>query len=401
MKPLAGVFMTDYEKPILNKNKKPLTILETAAHHCIRCRKKAKDLSKLGYTLHGMGDMMSYGTEEYDTYTTWKNEKQFKNAIRMYVNQGVDIIEWNNEPDHPVQWIREVLADMNAESRVKLIVDCHDLDSIRKDIIPIPERIMFNSADGIIYVSQPIQKITNALHLISKPNIVLYSYCNKGIVEYDEEKISERKGLVYQGGANPPQDYELNRQFSYRSLYGIMKKLVEMGNETHMYCGNLSAFDTYHGTGAFLQPPTEYNKMMSGLVNYKYGILIFNNEDGAKNQVNYTMSNKQYEYNQAGLPLLSCWCPEMMKYVAKHKIGFTFNHIEEIGNCQQLESKYMEVMENIKLKRKELVMENFIWKLENLYAEVLGLKKKAIPEKIKKLSLFEYDEENMSHLLTN
>ena len=322
--------MIDYNKP-LTKDGKPLNILFAAAHWCIRNYKEALSLRKLGYTVHGLGEVLSYGTDTLETYSTWKKETQFKNAIKMYVDYGIDIIHYGNEPDHPVKWIREVLKDMNRED-VKIVVDCHDLDSIRKKTIPIPERELFNNADGIIYVSIPIQEITNKLHTVTKPNTVLYSYCNEGMITYNEEDIPKRKGLVYEGGANPPTDTMLNRDYSYRSLYGIMKKLVEMGNEVHMFCGNLGAFDTYQGTGAVLYPPTPYDKMMEGLVNFKYGIVVFNNEDGTKDQVNYTLTNKEHEYLQAGLPCIACWCPETMKHVNKHNIGFTFSHIEEISN---------------------------------------------------------------------
>jgi len=380
----------DYNKPILNKNGEPLKLLESAAHHCIRCIKKTTALSKLGYMIYGMGDKDTYGAELYESYFVWHNERQFKDNVRICVNLGVDAITWDNEPDHPVRWIREVLRDMNVEDRVKLIVDLHDLDSIRRGFIPKDEREMFNYADALIYVSLPIQKMTNELHKITIPNTVIYSYCNKGIVEYDEGKVKERSGLVYEGGANPPTDDELNMIFSYRSLYNIIKRLVNMGNETHMYCGNVSAFETYQNTGAILHPPTMYDKMMNELVQYKYGVLIFNNEDGKKDQVNYTLTNKEEEYLQAGVPSLACWCPESMKHVKKHGIGFTFEHIDEVRDCSQLESMYLETMDNIKIKRNELVMENFIWRLENLYAEVLDVEKKDLPDEIRKLSEFEY-----------
>ncbi len=74
----------------------------------------------------------------------------------------------------------------------------------------------------------------------------------------------------------------------------------------------------------------------------------------------------------------------------KHNIGFTFSHINEIGNTKQLDDKYNEVMHNIAIKRKELVMGNFICKLENMYASILGLEEKGIPDNIKQLHQFEY-----------
>lgn len=382
--------MKDYEKPLVDKNGNPLKLLEAASHHCIRCVKKARALQQVGYEVHGMGHKVAFGTNIYDTYQVWQNEAQFKNSIRFYINAGITGITYNNEPDKPALWIREVINEMGVQDKVKLITDLHDLDSIRKNIIPIDEREMFNSSDGFIYVSLPIQEITNKLHQVAKPNIVLYSYCNRGVAVFNEEDIPKRKGVVYEGGANPPNDERLNKEFSYRDIHNIIKKIVEMGNELHMYCGNFTAYQTYHGTGAVLYPPTDYRQMMDELVRYKYGLIVFNNKDGKQNQVNYTLTNKESEYLHAGLPSLVCWSPETEKHVRKHGTGFVFSDIEEIGNCSQLESLYFDVMQNIKVKREQLCMENYIVLVENLYAELLGLEKKGIPDNIKKLHDFEF-----------
>jgi len=385
----------DFDKPLTNKNGKPLTILMAGCHWCIRVHKRAKALRKVGYTTIGLGEMNSYGTNELDMFALFKGEKQFKNSLRTFISQGIDIIDYSNEPDFPVIWARNVVTDMG--SNVPIIADLHDLDSIRRQFIPLDEQKMFNAADGLIYASQPIQKITNELHKVNIPNVVIYSYCSSNKqYDYDRNDIFKRRGLVYEGGANPPDDEELSEMYAYRNLYGIIKKLVEMGNETAMYCGNLSAFDTYHGTGAVLFPPTHYDEMMKALKQYKYGLCIWNNQSGKNQQVDLTLSNKMMEYAQAGLPSLACWCKETEKYINKHNIGFTFTNLEEIGNCTQLESKYLEIMDNLDKKRKELVMENFICRVENLYAKVLDLPvRKSMPEDIKKLHVFEYGEEDI------
>ncbi len=392
--------MKDYEKPLL-RNDRPLRILQAGAHHCIRCIKKARALQKAGYELHGMGEMLAHGTGFYDTYSIWQTQRQFQKTLKRYIEGGIDIIEWNNEPDHPVTWIRQILDDMGKSDEVKVVTDLHDLDSIRKDIIPIPERQMFNDSDAFIYAAVPIQEQINILHQVTKPNIVMYSYCNEGVVEYEPEKMNERKGCVYEGGANPPDDKAVNAQFAYRYLYDIFKRIVEMGNELSMYCGNLGAFQTHQNIGAVVYPPTPYDKLMEELIKYKYGIIVFNNEDGLKNQVNYTLTNKAHEYLQAGVPSVCCWVPETQKYTQKHGIGFNFEHLDHVGNLEENISpeSYLEVWETIQTKRRELVMENFVWRLENLYAGLLGLEKKGIPEEIKQLNTFEFGEEDTISLL--
>ena len=287
-------------------------------------------------------------------------------------------------------WIREVINEMHKEKDVKLVCDLHDLDSVRRKFIPIPERELFNASDAVVYVSLPIQESSNKLHKYTKPNIALFHYCNEGIIDYDPNLINERKGLVYQGGANPPNDKKQNQMFQYRNLHPIMKRIVEMGNEVHMFCGNITAYDTYQDTGAILYPPTQYDEMMEKLTHYKYGLAIFNNPNYTEDQVNLTLTNKMFEYLMCGLPTIASWCPETEKYIEKWNIGFTFKHINDIGNTAQLSAKYQEVMDNIAKLRKELVMERFIWKLENLYAEVLGVEKKQVPDDILELSKKEY-----------
>jgi hypothetical protein len=289
---------------------------------------------------------------------------------------------------------------MGVQDKVKLVVDLHDLDSIRRGMIPIPEREMFNCADGLIYVSMPVQDITNKLQGVNIPNIVLYSYCNDGIVDYDLSKMGERHGLVYEGGANSPGDKVLNEAFAYRSLYDIMKKLVEMGNETTMFCGNFDAFQSYQNIGVVLKPPTDYDELMQAMVNYKYGILVFNNEGNTEAQVKYTLTNKMFEYAKTGLPSIACWCEESMNYIKKWDIGFTFSHLNDIGNCSQLEDRYLQVMENISNFNKKVSMETFIWKSENLYAKLLGLESKGIPDNIKEISEFDYNKEEIANILS-
>jgi len=391
--------MIDYDKPILDENGKPLKVLECAAHHCVRCIKKMRALKKIGYEMHGMGNRVSYGTDEYETYQVWQSEQQLANEIKTYIDLGVRIISYDNEPDAPVQTIRKVINEMGKQNEVKLVVDLHDLDSIRKGFIPKEEREMFNASDAVIYVSQSIQGITNELHSYDKPNIVLYSYCNDDVINYDPTAISQRKALVYEGGANPPQDEMQNQMYAYRNIFWIIKRLVELGNETHCFLGNLSAYDTFQQSGAVLYPPTQYDEMMHGLTKFKYGLCIFNNEDGKKDQVNYTLTNKAQEYLQAGLPTLTCWCPETEKWIKKHNIGFVFNHVNEITPNAEFHNHYLEIMDNIQTVRKQLVMENLIWKLENLYATLLGIEKKGIPEDILRLSEFEYDKEDFKWLL--
>lgn len=382
--------MIDYTKPITDENGNKIKLLEVASHFCIRCVKKGRALLDMGYEVHSLAAKVSFGQNIFTSSSLWQNEDQFKHAIRNYINLGIRGLTWNNEPDKPATWIKEVINEMNMQDKVKLIVDIHDADSVRRNFIPIEEREMINSADGILYASMPIEEKLNKLHAVKVPTRTIYSYCNRGVVQYKEEDIPIRRGLVYEGGVNPVNNDQLNKAFPYRNLHHIMKQLVEQGNELSMFVGNLDGYQTLHDTGAILYPPTNYTEMMNALIKYKYGVIVFNNKSGKEAQVEMTLTNKESEYLHAGLPTLACWCPETEKHVLKHGTGFVFSDIEEIGNCSQLESRYYEVMDNIKRKREELCMENYIVLLENMYANILGLEKKGIPEHIQKLHDFEF-----------
>lgn len=382
--------MVDYDKPILNSVKEPLTIGMMSSHNCIRVTKRTRALQKLGYIIHGLAHRTTYGTDEFETLSVWENEKQFKNSVKSLVDLGVDILDYSNEPDYPVTWAKEVVDSMGAN--VPIVADLHDLDSVRRkeNIIPKVERRMFNDADGLIYVSKSIQDITNKLHAVTKPNICLYSYCNKGLVELDDN-IERTNALVYEGGVNPLDDAKMNEMFPYRNLFPIFKQLVTQGNEVHAILGNASAFASGQHTGVTCWQPQLYDTMMQMLIKYKWGILVFNNEHDTEPQVKYTLTNKMHEYLQAGLPSITMWCEETENYVKKHDIGLVFDDITKIGDCTHLQDDYNRIIENVKVKRNQLVMENFIWKLENLYADLLGVDGKNIPDSIIDLNTLEYE----------
>lgn len=395
--------MKDYKSLITNKKSLPLKILMVGKHTCIRVIRYARALKSLGYEVDLLTNNISYGTPIFNRIGFWHNEKQLKAHIYEFRNK-YDIIHCHNEPDDMMIWIRDVLG---KKSKTKIIHDAHDLDNIRRGIIPIPERKAFNSADAVIYVSEPIRKICDELHNTKTPSMVLYNYSTKDMVDsvtIDWTKVLQKKRtLVYEGGVNPigtSDDIKyMNEIFKYRNLFPIFKTLVELGNEVHVIPGNIDAYYTGQHVGAVVYPPMEFDKLLQKMTGYKYNLLIFNNEDKAQNQVNYTTPNKLWDGLCAGLPSLACWCEETENYVRKHKIGWTFNTLQEIGDCSQLEEEYASIIKNVQTKRNELVFERQIWMFENLCAQLLKVEKKDIPNDIKQQSIFEYGKETIDKLL--
>lgn len=396
--------MTDYEKPILDENGNVLKIGVLAAHHCIRCCRISESLRAVGYEVFGNANKIPYGMHIYDNFLLWTNEKQFKANVKLLIDNGVRIIEWQNEPNVPAKWIYDVIKDMNVQDKVKLVSNIHDSNMIRRKMTNKDEIEMFRVSDAVIYVANPIEEQLNQLYNINVPTMVLYNYPTKSMI--DNTKIDwnkPRRGLVYEGGINAIGDTQeiliTNDILKYRNLFPILKQLVEYGNEVHAYAGNADAYATGQHLGIILHQPTPFNELLQEMTQYKYNLLIFNNKDKSEDQVNYTTANKMWDALAAGLPSLTCWCPEMEKYIRKHKIGLVFNDISEIGNTTHFEHTYNELIENVKIKRQELIMENQIWRSENLYAKLLNLELKSIPENIKQISINEFGDYGTEKLL--
>jgi len=394
--------MKNYSSLITNKQGSPLRILTVAKHLCIRTYRFSETLKSLGYKVDTLTGVISYGSEIYDSIYFYHNEMQFKNFL--YENKDkYDIIEVHNEPDYMVRWVGDVIGKSDT---TKLVYNIHDIDSIRRGFIPIEERKAFNVADGIVYVSKPIQAISNDLHRVTVPTMVVYNYPTLSMINNTKVdwEATKKPTMVYEGGVNALGDtreaVEIRRLFPYRNLFPIFKQLIEQGNEVHVYAGNATAYQTGQHTGCILYPPTPFDILLNEMTKFKYNLLTFNNKGGTEDQVNYTTANKMWDGLCAGLPSLACWCEETEKYVKKHNIGWTFNNLSDIGDCSQLEKTYKEKIESIKNKREELVFSNHIWKTENMYAKLLGVELKSIPDYVKDLNVFEYGEEETNSLLT-
>jgi hypothetical protein len=393
--------MIEYSDLILNKDGKPLRILQIGKHTCIRVIRISEALISTGYEVDVLTNKISYGVNKFDMIGFWFDEKQFKKYIKETLGK-YDIYEVHNEPDVMIRWVRDVVGDRDD---IKIIHNAHDVDLVRRKVIPIPERQAFNAADAVIYVAEPIRTLCNDLHKVKVPTMVLYNYPTQSMIDDTKPNwnIEQRQGLVYEGGVNPidksQASEEINKIYPYRNLFHIFQQLIAQGNEVHVYAGNSTAFNTGQHTGCVLHPPTVFNQLLVELTKYRYNLLIFNNEKGTEDQVNFTTPNKMWDALASGLPSLGCYCRETMKYLEKHNIGWVFNNIAEISNCSQLEDEYEQMIENVKKKRNELIFERQIWRTENLYAGILGVEKKGIPDDIKKQAIFEYGDESTMSLL--
>jgi len=345
--------------------KEKTKIVYTSEHCCIRVNKLAKALMKTGkYEIHGLAKQISYGSQDFDALSFYHNEKQFKNLV---ASVDADIFLHANEPCHQLNWIREVRPD------AKIILDAHDLDSIRVDIMPVAEHRAMTNCDGVLFVSRETQEFILDLHrdqLRNKPTEYVEHYCNEEFLtdEFNPPDI-QRRGLVYEGGAQSPPYKEPH--FKYRQVYKLFKKLIDQGHELHVMAGNPDVYSTFLNIGGFLYMPQVYPELMKSMRNFRWGLIVWNNPDHDQKQVNLTRTNKEQEYLACGLPIIVLDAPATAEYVKEKNVGLVFDKIEDIVP-EALEEAYPEVKKNVDALRPELSMEKHIFKLEDLISKVLG-----------------------------
>ena len=229
----------------------------------------------------------------------------------------------------------------------------------------------------MLFRSVSQSRYSSEIHNYTKPTTILYSFCNDDVVEYDEEGDSKRSGIVYEGGANPPENASgFGESFRYRSLYPICKRVVELGNDLTMYIGNSDALASYSDFGASIFPPTNYTEMMKGMVRYKWGLVCFNNADGTQRQTNMTLTNKWQEYMMCGLPVIVFGAAETARITKELGVGIVLENLDDLGNVDSNYGHlYPQLKANVEKARKILTMEQNVWKLENLYRSVLEQRK--------------------------
>ena len=286
-----------------------------------------------------------------------------------------DLVEYNNEPDNIAIWLHESREE--NKHKYKLVVDLHDLDSIRLGRPNKDEIRIFRLADGIMFVSEPCRELAKELYEFKQPSAVFAHYCNRDIVSYEpgEEDRKSRKGIVYEGGLNPPDHMvppEQRQMFRYRTMYPYMKEAVANGNEVTLFIGNPPGYQSHLDIGAIVHPPTIYNKMMDGMLRSKWGWLLFGAKDDP--QTKNTTANKWFEYIKCGIVPICCWCEESERWTEKYKCGINLKHPNELGNIEEnfghLYPKLKDRVDEINTKG-ILDSENHIHVVESFWREVL------------------------------
>jgi len=356
---------------------KPIRVLFTAHHCCIRVIKQLRSLKKLGYKIDILTNIVSYGTHEFNAVHYYHTEEQFKNTVRE-IGHLFDLVVHHNEPNVQTIWLDEIKKECGF--KYKILTDFHDINSIRLGTADKEEIKVMQIADGLIYVSEPCQKLTNELYNYTRPSVIFEHYCNKEWVGYKNYvpgpvDLSRRHGIVYEGGLNPPEhmtDPAQRDMFKYRTIYPYFKEAVANGNEVILFVGNPNGYQTHLDIGATVFPPTAYDEMMMRMQEYKWGWVIFGEKDNP--QTKYTQANKFYEYIKTGCIPIVCWCEETERVTKELGCGIVLNNPKELGNIEanfgHLYPKLKARVDEINITG-ELDSENHINKIEGLWRQVL------------------------------
>lgn len=360
----AGTTLPAAAPTISEKPVKKIKIFWTSEHCCIRVIKLALALMRTGkYEIHHAARQQSWGAWLFDKFSLYHNEKQLENLLR---DSNADLFIHSNEPCWQLNKIRKMRPND------PILLDAHDLDSIRQGMIPIHEQRALTNCDGVLFPSVQCQEYIVDLHneqLVNKPTAVLEHYCSEDFVNDRDHDIpvNQRIGLIYEGGAQSP-PYK-NPMFRFRQLYHIFKQIVDQGNEVHLVFGNPDATIGYNNIGAFVHQRMEYNNLIIELRKHRWGMVVFNNGDGNQLQVNLTRTNKEQEYLTAGMPLIVFGAPATAEYVKHYDIGLVFDKLEDI-RPEILDAEYDRLRVNVEKLRPELTMESHIYRLEDLIGKM-------------------------------
>ncbi len=317
--------------------KMPVKILFIQNQLCARGWKEAKVLTEAGVDI----DLLELGKpSEFMDYSIFKdshnipvgadigsmirNRKRIKTEIRDFAaGRDYDIAHVHNEPDNLGVWTKKNLP-------IPVVHDIHDLVSLKpitwargpkkwfvRSLVNRWEGYVCRKADGIMSTSSLMIE-----HIWKRYGTKNIGYVeNKPLKEKFElaEKIDDGKvHFVYPGGIS------LDPGGS-RYLWSMFESICAMGFNVHLYppvfepgrqeiirkrCSGVSGLH-YH-------LPVAQNKVIREISKYHYGLVLFSSF--TKNILMAT-SNRVYEYQIAGIPVITNDIGHIGDYVKKKKCG--------------------------------------------------------------------------------
>lgn len=337
-------------------------------HCCTRVLKEALALLKKGYEIHLVTAMNPIECRWFQSVHLHSTQMQLQNVLRQLEDaKAIDIYHVHNEPTRLIYLTRQAIG------KKPLIFDAHDWELLRcatqkiESVQPFKLKAVMQEAratelaDGIVYISDPIQAYMNKRYNVTKPNIVIQSWCNEEF-QNTPEVIPKQGTVVYEGGTDSK---ELGEE--WRNYVPVAEAFAKEKIDFHIYGFYQNDKDRkrYEDTGATLHCPVPRNILVRELAKYQWG--VFGTLDKSKN-MKWCLPNKLFEYTMAGIPTITVkYCDETAKFVKKHGIGVV---LDEFNGAKLPDPR--EFKENIWKLRPEITMEKQIPKLEELYQQFMS-----------------------------
>jgi len=344
-----------------------MNVLFVTFHCCVRAFKSAMGvLAYDGTRVHTMAARCSNTTFQLGlpgiTYyiADPENLKYSLQAVRDHYGP-FDVVHVHNEPNWPVLAVRDVFAD------TPLVLDCHDLDSMRRGGTALPpegaqgawEREAIAAADALVFPSHAYQERTAALYGLTKPARVVYSAVPTGMIGM--QQLPRIGGLVYQGGL-------ADVSVIYRDYRHMFATLSRAEVPVHCYPTGLSPelVEHYGAAGAVVMPTVSYATLLMQLSRYDAG-LVGGPVDHP--QWHMAMPNKLFDYLAAGIPVIVHKADECARFVREHNVGVVVDTVRDIPDAMQAINAYRPFVEAF---HDAVCAESEGAKIMNLYAGLAG-----------------------------
>lgn len=329
-----------------------MKIVEVAHHCCVRVLKQASALLDRGHAVHLIAKRLPL-TPDFTTSSHFATVGQLRESLRLH--RDADIIHIHNEPSWMLMVAKEILPN------VPVVLDIHDAMVFRSTDVKYKsaeERLTFDWADGLVFVSEKCRQIIKP----KQSFCVLPSYVNEQYYEFNSWQWIG--GVTYEGKVDTPTDKSF---MQYCNYVDVCKGFKKAGIPFHVYApgGSNEKKKKCYQSICHLCAPLPYDILIRTLGCHDWGLC---GNLKKYREWDLAMPNKLFEYLAGGIPIIALNCGEVAKFVRKHKVGIVVKSIEEIKDRWD---ERVECQKNVFLKRFDFTMERHIGILENFYKELI------------------------------